>query len=47
MGPLLGTYGARQVLLAIGAGQIIVALPFVWFAFRRHETLPEMVVALP
>ncbi len=47
VGPLLGTYGARQVLLAIGAGQILVALPFVWFAFRRRETLPEMVVARP
>ena len=30
-----------RVLLAIGVGQILVALPFVWFAFRRRETLPK------
>jgi len=44
VGPLLGTYGAREVLLAIGFGQILVALPFAWIAFRRRDTLPEPAV---
>jgi hypothetical protein len=45
VGPLLAQYGAREVLFAIGTGQLLASLPYVWFAFRWRDPLPEVAVA--
>jgi len=35
VGPLLGTWGPRPVLLLVGAGSLVACLPFGLLAFRR------------
>jgi MFS family permease len=37
VGPLLGSWGPRPVLLFVALGQFLASLPFAFVALRRHE----------
>jgi hypothetical protein len=42
VGPLLGAWGPRPVLLFVAVGQFLASLPFAFVALRRREPQPPV-----